>query len=276
MGELVSTARIPILKLRFDGLDCDVSWNNLLPLHNTRLLAAYAGASAACVRLAQYVKRWAKQSSVHGARYGHLSSYAFTLMCIYYLQIQHGLPSLQEGAEHAPLWVSGKLFNVGFNSVMTSDRLEALESKTDACIVNGFFQFFADDFLWGLEVASIRNGRRLNRDAFPRLQHRLSVSDSVEMLFIEDPIEVHRDLSCVLWPGHSHKLRTAVTAQARKDSAVTTGSFCGGVQEKVTVPSGQSSRQSFYVAADRSHRSDQSLCIQTFYPKVALTLPVAV
>ena len=51
---------------------------------------------------------WIKvRSEVHGARDGHLSSYSFTLLALFYLQVEHGLPSLQAGVR--PTSASGNL-----------------------------------------------------------------------------------------------------------------------------------------------------------------------
>lgn len=81
-------ARIPILCLRFDGaVDVDLSCHNTEPLRNTQLLWAYARANPLVRGLVLLVKRWAKAAGVSGAQDKHLTSYAITLMAVYFLQV---------------------------------------------------------------------------------------------------------------------------------------------------------------------------------------------
>ena len=69
--------------------------NNVLPVFNTRLLKAYADLDPVVVKLVKTVKPWAKRAGVQGAPAGNLSSYALTLMVIYFAQIRGALPVLQ-------------------------------------------------------------------------------------------------------------------------------------------------------------------------------------
>ncbi len=63
-------------------------------------------------------------------------------------------------------------------------------------IVSRFFEFYASAFYWGYEVVSIRTGQRMyaSDPAFAQLNSR----DDAEMLHIEDPFLLHRNLNCVL------------------------------------------------------------------------------
>jgi len=94
-------AKVPILRLRFEGcLEVDLSCNNRQPLKNTALLACYANMHPAVSRLGRAVKLWAKTAGVCGAADRNLSSYAFTLMVVYFLQVdsQVKLPCLPTDA----------------------------------------------------------------------------------------------------------------------------------------------------------------------------------
>lgn len=103
-------ARVPIIKFLYeiDGVefDCDLCINNVLAVYNSALLGMYAvdprvsEAMSRCpllalTRLLVYcqvrqlvyaVKSWAKSSDVCSAPDGTFSSYAWTCMCIAYLQ----------------------------------------------------------------------------------------------------------------------------------------------------------------------------------------------
>ena len=99
--ELVD-GRPPILKLFYKStlsdkvLAVDVS-NNPRPLQNTRLLSAYAALDERVRRLGILVKKAACIMGVIGMSRGNLSSYAWVLMVIYYLQCKHGMPKLSLG-----------------------------------------------------------------------------------------------------------------------------------------------------------------------------------
>lgn len=86
--EAVAHARIPILKMRDPdtGLDCDICFNNTLALRNTALLRCYCDIDPRARELGLAVKAWAKARDVNSARFGTLSSYAYVLWVITFLQ----------------------------------------------------------------------------------------------------------------------------------------------------------------------------------------------
>eukprot|EP00913_Durusdinium_trenchii_P033551 g31409.t1 len=174
--EEVLGAKVPILKLQIDGVDCDLSCNNLLPVFNSQLLRLYADRDPRVVRLATEVKTWAREKGVHGAFYGNLSSYSFVLLVIFYMQHRGALPCLQQGAERTPLWYSER------------------GKETDAGRPH------AQEFQWGRHVASVRVGQLEPLDHFPDLSLRHVYSDE-DTLHIEDPFDIVRNLTCVFGPS---------------------------------------------------------------------------
>ncbi|CAJ1418188.1 unnamed protein product, partial [Effrenium voratum] len=115
--------RVPILKLQLNGLDCDLSCGNLLPLLNTQLLRLYAELMPQMAVLCISVKRWAKTQGIGSVMTGGLSSYAWTLMVVYYLQVTHSLDSLHQ-----------------------------------LCEEEASLLFYAEDFGWQNELVSVRRG----------------------------------------------------------------------------------------------------------------------
>ncbi|CAJ1344446.1 unnamed protein product, partial [Effrenium voratum] len=115
--------RVPILKLQLNGLDCDLSCGNLLPLLNTQLLRLYAELMPQMAVLCILVKRWAKTQGIGSVMTGGLSSYAWTLMVVYYLQVTHSLDSLHQ-----------------------------------LCEEEASLLFYAEDFDWQNELVSVRRG----------------------------------------------------------------------------------------------------------------------
>ena len=98
---------MPIIKLRFEQcLEVDVSCQNLRALRNTRLLRAYSMLSPLLHELVIAIKVWAKEAGVCGAADRNLSSYAYTLVAIYFMQVipDVGFPCLStEAFEHGAL-----------------------------------------------------------------------------------------------------------------------------------------------------------------------------
>jgi len=191
--DVVKKARVPLLKLDYKGQELDLSVNNPRPLQNTLLLKAYAQLHSNVTDLVLLVKLWAQANRLKGAPARHLSSYALTLMVIYYLQVVCGVPSLQES---------------GF-------AREAVELECGRCwksateMLHDFFAFYAWEFRWGTEVVSVRCGRRqdVDSDQFRELGGRWD-----ERLHIEDPLECSRNLRDVLWRQHEELLRERICA----------------------------------------------------------------
>jgi DNA polymerase sigma len=186
--EIISTARIPILKTRFDGkLDVDLSFQNTEPLPNTQLMRAYARLSPTIRQLGILVKLWANAEGVCGAQDGHLSSYSLTIMVLYCLQVDQyvKMPCF-------PTWefTGHKRLPDCTNNVKWVCELPL------ASLLYRFFDFYASRHCWGYEVVSPRVGQRLYAgDAtFQALQGR----DSNMMIHIEDPFLSTRNLNCVL------------------------------------------------------------------------------
>ncbi len=97
--ELVKHARIPVLKLfSFYGVNIDITFMNSVCLLNTRLLRSYALASPELFDLVHMVKFWAKKNHIVSCQENNHtfpSSYAWTLLCVYFFQVELGfVPSL--------------------------------------------------------------------------------------------------------------------------------------------------------------------------------------
>jgi len=243
--ETVVDARVPVLRLSFGDVECDVTINNLLPIYNSKLLKAYTEVDARVVPLVQDLKRWAVANGLHNASAGHLSSYSLTLLGIFYCQVAGALPSLQAMALKSDeyfnpakfLGLDGPDYCVGFaasTSATVQNFIKGQSAWPAEVSLAGFFRFFGREFAWGEEVVSVRVGRRRSKGAFPGLQLHAATAEPL-MLHIEDPIETSRDLACVLAPGNSTKLRAALAAEAAKMSPRSpTGPKSPGASKKET------------------------------------------
>jgi len=199
--EVISSARIPILRLRYDDkLDVDVSFQNTEPLRNTQLLRAYARLSATIRHLVVLIKSWANAECVCGAQDGHLSSYSFTLMTLYYLQVDPlvKLPCFPTDAFP------------GEKSIPPVANIKWQCPLSLQSVICRFFRFYATEFYWGTEVASVRTGARFytNNAEYCKLASR----DDLELIHVEDPFLLHRNLNCVLGREQCVKLCSKLCA----------------------------------------------------------------
>ncbi|KAE9418928.1 hypothetical protein Angca_002338, partial [Angiostrongylus cantonensis] len=125
-------AKVPIVRFRSKDADieADISYRNDLALHNTKLLHQYCKWDRDRLpTLGIWVKTWAKRCGVGDASKGALSSYAWILMLIHYLQRTEPirlLPFLQ-------------LVNTEKRSIAISSGFQVLHSQ---CIDVSTFELF--------------------------------------------------------------------------------------------------------------------------------------
>ena len=234
---LINGAKVPIVVLSSFGRQIiDVSINNVLPTFNTKLLGEYSRLDDRVVGLVLCVKRWAKMTQVSDAKMGNLSSYSWSILCLYYLQYVGVIPSLQA---RAPPGVSlyncpssGRSFDVGF----LSGRLASVEKElveksmggrcqlTLAELLCGFFTFYDREFKWGSEVVSIRIGGKarlsITDPEFGLLSQgsrsMMELPPGTEKIHIEDPFDLSRNLHCVMDTEGLIRLRKAFKDIANK------------------------------------------------------------
>lgn len=225
--EVVETARVPLCKLQSkEGIAIDISFNNLLPLHNSRLLKAYSSYHPLVSPFGRLVKWWAKQRHVNDAMEGTLSSYSHILLVIHYLQRIGLVPNLQEkstvddetrglvGEDHLHDGVHDVWF---FDPSKKPDHrfnMEAPPPKevTLRGLLCGFFRYFGYEFPFHSEVLSIRHpGGRVPKQEYFRDVFRLKaerVSQSLERLTSGDlprdePVELSPALDDHIWREES-------------------------------------------------------------------------
>jgi len=204
MAQEVLHARVPILKLCFEGkLEVDLSCHNTAPLHNTKLLKAYSVLDDNVRDLVIAVKIWAKDLGVCGASRSHLSSYALTLMAIYFLQVHPKIlmPMLPVQA-----------FKEDSDDEIGAQKVQAARSSWRCTLNLGqlylrFFQFYTEVFTWGSEVCSVRLAQR--RDASEIHLQKLKGRHH-QRLHVEDPVDETRNLNCVLGEMQELQLREAI------------------------------------------------------------------
>eukprot|EP00928_Gymnodinium_smaydae_P045274 TRINITY_DN30201_c0_g1_i2.p1 TRINITY_DN30201_c0_g1~~TRINITY_DN30201_c0_g1_i2.p1 ORF type:complete len:460 (-),score=79.21 TRINITY_DN30201_c0_g1_i2:225-1604(-) len=200
--EFVASARVPILKLRFDAaLEVDLSCNNTEPLPNTQLLRAYSNLHPFVRDMLLLVKCWAKGAGVVGAKDGNLSSYSFALMTIYFMQVD---PRIK-----LPCFSTSDF--KGDVDIPPSARLGWSPTASRATMLQLFFEFYAYMFQWNSEVVAIHVGQRTDWHAPLHVQ----LKDLWEArLHVADPFLAHRNLNCVLKMDNELRLYSEIQSAA--------------------------------------------------------------
>ncbi|TXG62744.1 hypothetical protein EZV62_009738 [Acer yangbiense] len=196
--QALTRARVPIVKLMdpVTGISCDICINNLLAVVNTKLLRDYAGIDVRLRQLAFIVKHWAKSRGVNETYQGTLSSYAYVLMCIHFLQQRKPaiLPCLQGMRATYSVTVDDKKCAF-FDQVENLRDFGSRNRETIAQLVWGFFNYWAYGHDYTSSVISVRTGSvisKLEKDWTRR------VGNDRHLICIEDPFETSHDLGRVV------------------------------------------------------------------------------
>ncbi|CAE7517325.1 TUT7 [Symbiodinium microadriaticum] len=245
IAQEVLHARVPILKLCFEGkLEVDLSCHNTLPLQNTKLLKAYSTLDDRVKELVILVKLWAKDRGVCGASRSHLSSYALTLMAIYFMQVHPkiSLPMLPPQA-----FKDDSHVDVGA-------KVEAARSSWSCNLSLGqfvlrFFNFYSLEFSWGSEVVSVRLPNRLDasENHLVKLKGR-----NFRRLHVEDPVDETRNLNCVLGDAQEIELQRALAETYSR------------LQAKEPVSLGTPLEETQYAGADLASSPGRTVTIKVF------------
>ena len=194
-------ARVPILKFKdsVTGLNCDVCVNNILALQNTQLLSDYSAIDPRVKTLVLAVKYWAKQRKINEPYKGTLSSYAYVLMVINFLQRTDPpiLPCLQQMIDEsiAPTIIQG--FDCTyFNKIDQLKGFGAKNSDSFGKLLTNFFKFYGFEFDYIHSVICIRTGGFLSKDIKCWLIPRHPRESS--FFGLEDPFDITHNLGRVV------------------------------------------------------------------------------
>ncbi|KAG7399998.1 Zinc finger, CCHC domain-containing protein [Phytophthora boehmeriae] len=207
---VIAGARVPIIRFLHTRsgreYECDLCFENVLATRNTMLLRAYAAFDDRARALGLAVKHWAKQRDISDAAMGFLSSYSFVILSIYYLQVVHVLPNLQDPqllgrAQTAPEYYNG--VNIAFCTDRAIARIfhqEQTSSTNDATkmslttLLTGFFEYYATHFDFAKHVVLVRSPETPTL----KIAHWGSRKAKTWRMSIQDPLETSRDLGVVL------------------------------------------------------------------------------
>ncbi|NXC87719.1 TUT7 uridylyltransferase, partial [Cercotrichas coryphoeus] len=194
----ITTAKVPIVKFFHvrSGLEVDISLYNTLALHNTRLLSSYAAIDPRVKYLCYTMKVFTKICDIGDASRGSLSSYAYTLMVLYFLQQRNPpvIPVLQEiykEPKKPEILVDG--WNVYFFdkieelSVVWPDYGKNTESAGQLWL--GLLRFYTEEFDFKEHVICIRRKSLLTT---------FKKQWTSKYIVIEDPFDLNHNLGAGL------------------------------------------------------------------------------
>ncbi|XP_030061318.1 terminal uridylyltransferase 4 isoform X2 [Microcaecilia unicolor] len=190
----ITTAKVPIVKFehRESGLEGDISLYNTLAQHNTRMLATYAAIDPRVKYLGYTMKVFAKRCDIGDASRGSLSSYAYILMVLYFLQQRKPpvIPVLQEifdGKQIPVRMVDG--WNAFFfdNVEELKKRLPLLGRNVESVgeLWLGLLRFYTEEFDFKENVISIRQKKLLTT---------FEKQWTSKCIAIEDPFDLNHNL----------------------------------------------------------------------------------
>ncbi|XP_077450743.1 terminal uridylyltransferase 4 isoform X5 [Stigmatopora argus] len=192
----ISTAKVPIVKFEHkqSGLEGDISLYNTLAQHNTRMLATYAALDERVQFLGCMIKVFAKCCDIGDASRGSLSSYAYILMVLYFLQQRQPpvIPVLQEifdGTSIPQKIVDGwnAYFFDDLEDLRDRQNLSGRDFNTESIgeLWLGLLRFYTENFDFKEHVISIRQKKRLTT---------FEKQWTSKCIAIEDPFDLNHNL----------------------------------------------------------------------------------
>jgi hypothetical protein len=203
--EAVARARVPVVKGAFrfaenpytlDGsLNFDICFFNDIAVRNSTLLRDYTNVCPKSKNLMMAVKKWAKVNKICSSADQKLSSYAWMILVIFYLQQLGMLPNLQcrelmRKADYEPRADPFHEIDALNTAFVPWERVKAanawelsheLMGIPVSVLFHGFFHFLSTQFAPRLLAVSIRTSTIIPKPISPKC--------ALSFLCIEDPFE---------------------------------------------------------------------------------------
>jgi hypothetical protein len=196
--------------LTADAIPIDFSVNAAVPLYNAALLTECGHLEPRARDLILMVKRWAKDRGICHAAKGHLSPYTWSLLAIFFLQVNNGdeplLPKLVEFKMASGLM--GK--SVASDSAPGSWKRAANCDKVSAGdLFKKFMHFYSTEFDWRTEAVSIRSACRQKPGLHLPIHVVLHADGTTSEVgpSIEDPFDETKNLGNVMNSASLVRLR---------------------------------------------------------------------
>ncbi|KAG0256651.1 hypothetical protein BG011_004378 [Mortierella polycephala] len=184
--QAISNARVPIVKFVDPNtrINCDINANHVLGIHNSKLIRCYTKIDDRVHPLLYCLKALVKKHKINDSSQSSLSSYAYVMMAIGFLQAQDPpvLPALQAQPEECltPLFVQldhegrgGRdLINCTFDHDVTRYQgFGSRNTKSVGQLLVEFFEFYTRYYDYQTMEVNVRFGGVRVRDEITRARN---------------------------------------------------------------------------------------------------------
>lgn len=161
-------AKIPIIKCthRKSGIDCDISFNNISAVYNSRLLKCIISMDNRIKPVLMKLKTWAKNSGLICTN--GFSSYSFYWLGLFYMQVMGILPAIHDLHKSIPELIVGP-----WNCAFIVDQKKLVQDKqttlSEDDILNMIYAYYSD-FDFTTFVISPYTGCPLHKTNFENIE----------------------------------------------------------------------------------------------------------
>ncbi|CAF0961898.1 unnamed protein product [Rotaria magnacalcarata] len=196
----VLQAKVPIIRTRHRqwNIAIDISLHNMLAIENTRLLKKYTEIDTRVSELGYMIKYLAKFCSIGDASRGTLSSYAYIIMLIHFLQqiqppVLPVLQQLNDPTKKTSMYKKCSKWNVYFYEDLPkiNDIWKGENKLLTGALWVEFLRFYTEQFNYEEHIVTIRQIE-------PLLKHEKGWLR--QTIAIEDPFELSHNLAGGLSP----------------------------------------------------------------------------
>eukprot|EP01006_Ploeotia_vitrea_P027648 TRINITY_DN60427_c0_g1_i1.p1 TRINITY_DN60427_c0_g1~~TRINITY_DN60427_c0_g1_i1.p1 ORF type:complete len:493 (-),score=30.76 TRINITY_DN60427_c0_g1_i1:152-1600(-) len=185
-GELVARAAVPVIQGTFGDIEFDITMSGF-GVRNSALLYQYAYACEYLRPLVVFLKNWAKTRGLHGAKFGYMSSYSYTLLAISFLLASETTP-------YVPITSLGP---PGMGPAVAPDvHFGEKQKQMLGQLVHQFFHYYLNYFEHETMAACLRTSSGI----MWRRQTNDDMRGRGKKFVIEDPYETHLNTARHMWP----------------------------------------------------------------------------
>ena len=193
----IADARVPIVTFRYRDISCDISINQELSIHNSKLVKTYEAIDPRVQTIWFSLKHLAKKNGILSAKEGFLSSYALSMMLITYLQTRSPpvLPLLQQQVQSKMTgeYVDG--VNCSFDTYWYPYMEVAQKNKASSGdLLVGFLRFFGHEFNYSTMEVNPRLGQ-FRPQAAVNVRNRFGRGPRRVGFWVMDPFLVDRNVA---------------------------------------------------------------------------------
>ncbi|KAF9945465.1 hypothetical protein BGZ72_001313 [Mortierella alpina] len=191
----IARARVPIVTFRYRDILCDISINQKLSIHNSKLVKTYEAIDPRVKTIWFSLKHLAKKNGILSAKEGFLSSYALSMMLITYLQTRSPpvLPLLQQQVQSKMTGEFVDGVNCSFDTHWHPYMEVAQQNKSSSGdLLVGFLRYFGHEFDYSTMEVNPRLGQLRRKPA--RAKWARGGSGRVEF-WVMDPFLVKRNVA---------------------------------------------------------------------------------